>query len=139
MYLLDINILSELMRPMPSELVLNWLDEHGDFYICAITVAELLFGAYRMADGKKKQRYLNEIHAMTEHEFLGRILPFDSHTTQRYTTITAMRLNMGKPIHTLNAQIASIASVHGLTLVTRNIKDFLYIDDLVLINPFLPH
>ncbi|MFB6348126.1 PIN domain-containing protein [Moraxella marmotae] len=54
MYLLDTNILSELMRPNPSLVVVDWLDNYSPLFISSITQAELLTGALLMADGKKK-------------------------------------------------------------------------------------
>lgn len=139
MYLLDTNVLSELMRPMPSKVVIEWLDNHSPLYISTITQAELLAGAYMMTDGKKKRAYLNAIDDMIKQDFAGKILPFDGISANHYANLIAERKRIGRPIHTADAQIASIALAHDLTLVTRNTKDFIAIDGLIVFNPFSNH
>lgn len=137
MYLLDKNILSEVMKPQPNLNVLYWLDHKEHLYTSAITKAELLYGAYRMPDGKRKILYLQNINAMMNEEFHQKVLMFDDNCAIHYACLTAQRFAIGKPILMADAQITSIALQYDFTLVTRNIKDFIQIDNLKLINPFL--
>ena len=134
MYLLDTNVLSEIMRPMPNVAVIDWLNNHSPLYISTITQAELLAGAYMMADGKKKQAYLTAIDEMLKQDFAGKVLAFDGVSANHYAHLVAERKRIGKPIHTADAQIASIATAYGLHLVTRNTKDFVLIENII--NPF---
>lgn len=135
-YLLDTNVLSEFTKPMPSIQVITWLNGARPLFISSITIAEMLFGAYRMPDGNKKTLLIQNIHELIDSEFYGRVLYFDGVSAKLYAKITAHRFNIGKPISVLDAQIASIALAHDLTLVTRNIKDFIAIDGLMVFNPF---
>ncbi|WP_274571107.1 type II toxin-antitoxin system VapC family toxin [Neisseria leonii] len=137
MYLIDTNVISELMRPVPNAGVLAWLDSHHPLYISSITQAELLFGVYRMAESKRKTAYLAALQEMFEQDFIGRIIGFDTACTTAYAEICCRRFAVGKPIHTADAQIAAIALTYGMCLTTRNTKDFTDIDGLTLINPFV--
>lgn len=60
MILLDTNVLSELMQAKPAPEGLAWVDAQpsGKLFICAITVAEILYGIARMPDRKRKQGFL---------------------------------------------------------------------------------
>lgn len=136
-YLLDTNILSELTKPMPNSQVISWLNDASPLFISSITIAEMLFGAYRMPDSNKKMLLIQSIHELIDHEFYGRVLYFDNFSAKLYAKITAHRFNIGKPISVLDAQIASIALAYNLILATRNTKDFIAIDGLVVFNPFV--
>lgn len=65
------------------------------------------------------------------------MLYFDNFSAKLYAKITDHRFNIGKPISVLDAQIASIALAHDLILATRNTKDFIAIDGLMVFNPFV--
>lgn len=71
MYLLDTNILSEFMRPHPSEDVVMWLyrQKRRDLYVSVITQAELLRGAYLLDKGKRQANYLTQIKHMIHEGF----------------------------------------------------------------------
>lgn len=56
--------------------------------------------------------------------FSGRILPMTQVIAERWGVLEAERQLMGRPLHVPDAQIAATALHHGLTLVTRNVKDF---------------
>ena len=70
-------------------------------------------------------------------KFDGRCLPFDELAAIRYGAIFAHRIAIGQPINVPDAQIASIALMHGLQLATRNTRDFENIPSLELFNPWL--
>lgn len=141
MYLLDTNILSEFMRPYPSENVVMWFyqQKRYDLYVSVITQAELLRGAYLLDKGKRQANYLTQIKYMIDDGFAGRVLSFNPSCTDIYAQLYAKCKKQGRVMEDADAQIASIALVNGLILVTRNVKDFISIDDLEVINPFLDH
>lgn len=126
MILLDTNILSELMRPAPEPAVERWLAAQPDasVFICAITEAELRYGAALLPTGKRRAVLASEIQAMLEEDFGGRILPFDSLAAQAFAVLASERRQAGKPIAQADAQIAAIARSRGATLATRNVTDF---------------
>ena len=138
MILLDTNVLSELMRPAPASAVVEWLDTwpEWDVWISAVTVAEIRLGIAMLPAGKRQKILFNLVAKMFQEEFADRCLPFDCAAAAAYALIVAQRNRSGRPISVEDAQIAAIAITAGLSLVTRNIKDFSDIDGLEVINPW---
>lgn len=136
--LLDTNVLSEFMRPAPSPAVVRWLDEQAshDIWICAISRAEIELGVALLPHGKRQQGLARAASAMFDEDFAGHCLAFDEAAASRYVGIVAARTQAGRPVSVEDAQIAAIALAHGLVLATRNIRDFLGIDGLVVVNPW---
>lgn len=102
----------------------------------AVTRAGIELGVSLLPDGQRKRGLHLAATAMFTEEFAGRCLPFDERTASRYASIVASRTRIGLPISVKDAQIASIALVHGLTLATRNESDFDLIEDLAQVNPW---
>jgi len=137
--LLDTNVLSELMRPQPSSDVLDWFVQQAgtEFYTSSITQAEMLLGVALLSGGKRRDAIADAVEQMFEQDFAGRCLPFDDLAAHEYAALVAARYKSGLPVSTEDAQIAAIALRHGLTLATRNAKDFRNISGLVLLDPWL--
>ncbi|OEC33626.1 hypothetical protein SAMN05216600_10737 [Pseudomonas cuatrocienegasensis] len=129
MIVLDTNVLSELMRAKPSPDVVAWLDAQpaSQVFISAITVAEILYGIARMADGKRKQGLLDLATQMFDEDFAGRILPFDSEAAVHYAGLAAESEAQGRVVDMADAQIAAIAALHGARVATRNVRHFDYL------------
>lgn len=138
MILLDTNVLSEVMRPQPSEAVMAWLDRQSPerVWVCAISRAEIMLGLELMPAGRRQAALAQAAEAMFTQDFAGRCLPFDEQAALHYAAIVAQRTRAGRPISTEDAQIAAIARQHGLTLATRNEADFQGITGLTVINPW---
>lgn len=138
MILLDTNVVSELMRPVPNAGVISFLDSYpvSDVWICAITVAEIYMGIALLAEGKRKAILHAAAEQMFIEDFSGRYLPFDCQAGGEYARIIKARRECGRPVSVEDAQIAAVAVVGGLVLVTRNTRDFSGIAGLGLINPF---
>lgn len=126
MILLDTNVISELMRPQPSQVVLDWFAAQSgdDLFLSAVTEAELRLGALLLPDGARRDQIAAAIEAMMVTEFDGRILSFDSPAAQTYSDIVVLRRVAGRPISAFDAQIAAIALANGFSLATRNTRDF---------------
>jgi predicted nucleic acid-binding protein len=137
MILLDTNILSELMKPKPNEHVVDWLDEQlkESVFISAITRAEIELGIGLLPEGQRKQK-IQAISGNVFAEFTDRCLAFGEMAAVQYGQLVAYRTQKGRPITVEDAQIAAIALVAGLKLVTRNVKDFEEIPELDVINPW---
>lgn len=138
MILLDTNVLSELMRPMPDANVVQWLDAwpEWDVWISAVTVAEIRLGISLLPAGKRKELFLELGEQMFQEDFTDRCLPFDCEAAGEYALIVAERNRQGHPISVEDAQIAAIARTAGLALATRNTKDFSGITGLELVDPW---
>lgn len=136
--LLDTNVLSELMRAQPAPEVLDWFarQQAASFFVCAITRAEILLGIALLPAGKRRDKLAETAEQMFAEDFAGRCLPFDDACATEYAVCVAARTHQGRAISTEDAQIASVAVVHGLSLATRNDKDFKGIHGLTVLNPW---
>ena len=139
MILLDTNVLSELMRPSPEFQVVRWLDgiSEMDVWVSAITVSEIRLGIALLPEGRRRALLMASADQMFQDEFENRCLPFDCEAAQEYARIVAKRKQVGSPVSVEDAQIAAVAQIAGLTLATRNTKDFSDIEGLALVNPWL--
>ncbi len=126
MIILDTNVVSELLRPLPESPVETWLaaQDGRQVYLTSITEAELRSGVAVLDDGKRRQALSKAIDGMLREDFHGRILSFDSHAAGVYAVIAADRRAYGKPISQFDCQIAAISRLRGAVLATRNAKDF---------------
>jgi toxin FitB len=137
MILLDTNILSEAMRPLPNQWVISWLDQQlvSDLFISAVTKAEIELGIALLLDGRKKQTLCAAASALFS-KFAHRCLPFGATEATIYAEILSTARTKGKIISVEDGLIASTALSHKFYLATRNVKDFEIIPNLPLINPF---
>jgi predicted nucleic acid-binding protein len=126
MILLDTNIVSELMRPAPSQAVMSWLAAQpaASLFISAVTEAELRYGVMLLPEGRKRAELVSAIEAMLAEDFADRILPFDSAAAMAFADISSSRRQAGCPISQFDALIAAIARSRGAELATRNVADF---------------
>lgn len=125
-WLLDTNVLSELLQAEPDGQVLRWFSQqHADaLFVSAITQAEMLYGAALLPRGRRRAQLEQALQAMFDEEFARRVLPFDGQAAVAYAALVATRRSAGTPISQFDAQIAAIALTHRATLVTRNVGDF---------------
>lgn len=130
MYLLDTDILSNLMKRKPSvrlQARVASVPAEAQFS-SSITLGELMFGAKK----KGSSRLVREVEDRVA-SYLP-MLPFDADAARRYGDIRAELERRGTPIGDADLRIASIALARGLTVVTGNTKHFARVPDLVLEN-----
>jgi len=87
-------------------------------------------------DGKRKQALLQAVDLIFMN-FTGRCLPFDGETATHYANIIAFAKKTGAPMSVEDAQIAAISVQNSAILATRHTKDFDFLSDLSLVNPWL--
>ena len=126
MIVLDTNVLSEALKPVPSDTVLAWMAAEIPLsvFTTTITLAEVLYGVEALPPGKRRTRLLLAIEKMFAEEFAGRILPFDEDAARMFAGIVASREAAGRPISQFDAMIAAIARSHRAAVATRNTADF---------------
>lgn len=126
MIVLDTNVLSEALRPSPSETVLRWLaaQDPEAVFTTTITQAEVLYGVEALPAGKRRSRLSSAIESLFAEEFRGRILPFDEDSACVFPKIVAHREALGRPISQFDAMIASICRSRGAAVAARNVSDF---------------
>jgi toxin FitB len=125
-FLLDTNVVSEWTKPRPNSGVVSWLGEADEdrVFISVVTLAELRYGAERMAAGNRRRRIEEWLRGELLLRFDGRVVCVDTAVADAWGQVVAHREAAGRPIGAMDALIAATAKVHGLTLVTRNISDF---------------
>lgn len=137
MFVLDTNVVSELMRPAPEPAVASWVAglATATLFLTAITEAELRFGLAVMPPGRRRDGLAAGLERMLRPGFANRILPFDSTAARAYAEIAAARRAAGRPVSYPDTQIAAIAHSRGMAVATRNIRDFEGMG-MALINPW---
>ena len=137
MILIDTNVISELWRIEPAPNVLAWIDLQTveTLYMSAITVAELRFGLATMPEGKRRSLYQDRLEREVLPAFKGRVLPFDLDASQAYAALMARAKAGGQAIGKADGYIAATATVHGLTVATRDLTPF-QAAGLAVINPW---
>ena len=135
--LLDTNVVSELLRLSPNAAVESWVAGHhaADLYFSAVGEAELRYGVAVLPAGRRRDALALAIEAILREDFEGRILPFDSGAAREYADIAAARRAGGRPVAPADCQIAAIARSRGLTVATRNIRDFAEME-IELVDPW---
>ena len=126
MFLIDTNVISELMRATPAPSVLNWFStqDPSTLYLSAVTEAELRTGIAILPAGQRRDGLKAALDATIAEDFEGRILPFDTDAAKTYAEIASMRRAAGRPIADADCQIAAIAQASGAIVATRNLRDF---------------
>ena len=122
-YLLDTNVLSEAVKTTPNKSVMKMLERHQYEIVTAAPVwHELQFGCQRLPRSRKREviaLFLNDIVRRTM-----LILPYDDMAAEWHARERARLSSKGVTPSFVDGQIAAIASVNDLILVTRNIDDF---------------
>jgi toxin FitB len=121
-YLIDANVLSEPTRLDPNPGVVDWLSAHEeDFVVDSIILGELCIGVLALPLGRKRaqlERWLAEVVETID------CLPWDAAVSRRWARLVVDLKRKGQPLPLLDGMIAATALAHGLTVVTRNARDF---------------
>lgn len=132
MYLLDTNVVSELRRPRPHGAVLEWLRgvDEASLRLSAVTIGELQAGVEITRENAPTkaaeiERWIDDLL-----QSIG-ILPMDAACFSEWARLLHGRAKALSE----DAMIAATARVHGLVVVTRNLRDFAPLSVEVL-NPF---
>lgn len=134
-YVVDTNVVSELMRPQPSENVIDWFYDHeGQVWLTSITVKELYFGMLRLPEGKRKERLRQAITSIVM-DCSSKTYSFDAFSAVLCAELHEQALSQGKAPAIEDLMIAAICKRNDCALATRNVKDFDYLA-IDVINPF---
>lgn len=137
MIILDTNVVSEFMTSPPASSVLSWLNAQNttSLYLTTITIAEVSFALRTMPQGKRRDMLAERFEQFVTTAFEQRILSFDEDAAKVYGEVMGYRREIGRPMSSLDGQIAAIARSRGFSVASRNTKDFeeCQVD---VINPF---
>lgn len=122
-FLLDTNILSEPLRPIPNSNIMEMLRRHeNEIATATVVYHELLFGCYRLPESKKRQTIEKYLQEVVEPNIP--LLPYDTNAAKWHATERARLVSIGKTPSFADGQIAAIAHVNGLIVVTNNVADY---------------
>ena len=122
-FLLDTNILSEPVKTIPDKSVLEKLKKYQYEITTAAPVwHELQFGCRRLPESKKREIITQFLNEVIRPNLI--ILPYDDRAAEWHAEERARLSIKGQTPAFVDGQIASIAKVNGLILVTRNTEDF---------------
>lgn len=140
-YLLDTNVLSEMMRTAPNERVAGFLDRTREdgHAISAVTVWEIEYGIRSLNDGKRRRDLKRMFDGVLADLFEDRVFAWDGSDAKGCAEIMEDRRRAGRALddHFPDAMIASTARARNLTLVTRNTAEFEGAG-LTLVDPWSP-
>ncbi|MGD0667678.1 MAG: type II toxin-antitoxin system VapC family toxin [Bryobacteraceae bacterium] len=124
-FLLDTNVISELVRPKPDDKVRRWIEETDEsiLFLSVLTLGEIRNGVSRLRSGRRRGRLELWLQADLPLRFQDRILPIDAAIADRWGTVSAIAAAKGKPVPVIDGLLAATAIHHNLTLVTRNGAD----------------
>lgn len=125
-YLIDTNVLSEVQRAGGNPSLLDWFAIHsGDGFLSVLTLGEMERGMLKLPPGARRTALSDWIRGI-ELSFAGRILAVDERIALEWARLQTRAAQAGAPMQVVDCLIAATAVVHGLTVVTRNVRDFEY-------------
>jgi predicted nucleic acid-binding protein len=132
-YLLDTCVLSQGAKAEADEGLAQWLAATPieEQFVSVLSFTEIEFGILRMPSGQRRLRFEEWFALSLKLSFAGRVLAFEESTASAWAALRARDPNC----KFADSQIAATALAHGLTLVTRNIRDFRF-PGLAVFNPW---
>ncbi len=133
-FLLDTNVISELVKPAPDTNVVEFLSKMDSAWLSIISLHELTYGLGLLPKGKRR----SELDEKLQQLLLGYsdwIIPVNQPESKQAALFRVQAKNQGRVIHLADALIAGTAKSHDLSVVSRNVDDFLGID-VEVINPW---
>jgi predicted nucleic acid-binding protein len=122
MYLCDANVLSEPTKPAPCARVIDWLGANERALVVdSIILGELCIGVLALPRGKKRTRLEQWFAALAR---TVNCLAWDAATSRRWAELVVELKRKGEAMPLLDGMIAATALTHGLTMATRNTRDF---------------
>ena len=133
-YLLDTNVVSELVRAKPNNEVVKWFEIVPDeaLHLSVLSLGEIRKGVEKLTASRRRERLRVWLEQDLVEWFGPRLLPVDHAVADRWGILLA---RIERPVPAIDSLLAATALHHGLRLVTRNIEDF-QVTGLEVINPW---
>ena len=137
-YLFDTNVLSELTAKDPNANVVAWVEsiDQENIFLSVVTIGELKKGIEKLPGSRRKKDLISWLENDLLIRFRERVIPLDLPVMLVWGTMVAELEKAGTPLPAIDSLLAASASQRGLTLVTRNTKDF-EPAGIPLINPWI--
>ena len=137
-FLLDTNVISELTRPKPEPRVTAWLDSIDEslLYLSVLTLGEIRKGLGIMSSGQRRTRLELWLTTELKSRFAGRLLTIDAGVADYWGQLAGDAQRHGTPVPVIDGLLAATALHHHLTMVTRNVQDYIVHKNLQAFNPW---
>jgi predicted nucleic acid-binding protein len=124
-FLLDTNVISELVKPRPEPKVVSWIEEIDEnlLYLSVLTLGEIRKGVAALPQSTRRTALEAWLESGLRLRFSKRILPVDEPVADRWGSLAGQALKDGHPLPVVDGLLAATAIHHNLTLVTRNTGD----------------
>jgi predicted nucleic acid-binding protein len=125
-FLLDTSVVSELVRKVPNDGVVNWLSRQDEesLYLSVLTLGEIGKGISKLRASPRRERLRTWLTRDLTARFTDRLLSIDSAVAARWGTITGEAERRGTPLPVIDSLIAATALEYGFSVVTHNVVDF---------------
>ncbi|MFZ2956909.1 MAG: type II toxin-antitoxin system VapC family toxin [Candidatus Ozemobacteraceae bacterium] len=135
-YLIDTCVVSELVKPHPNKMLLNWMNitPSDRLFLSVITIGEIRKGLTKIPNSKRKDSLTEWLNTLIE-DYQDRILPIDLTVAENWGEMLGLAEKMGMPMSSMDSLIAAVARANNLVLVTRNESDF-KASNIPIINPW---
>ena len=136
-FLLDKNCISEVVRQNPEPRVLRWLEATDErlLYLSVLTIGEIRNGVASLPQSKRRTRLESWLELELQARFLGKVLPIEAAIAERWGILTAAARKNGIRLGAIHGLLAATALHFNLTLVSRNVRDFVG-TPVVLLDPW---
>ena len=133
-YLLDTNVVSELVRPKPNSKVVKWFENVPDeaLHLSVLSLGEIRKGVEKLTASRHRERLRVWLEQDLVDWFGPRLMPVDHAVADRWGILLAQ---VERPVPAIDSLLAATALHYALRLVTRNVEDFLF-TGLEVINPW---
>jgi hypothetical protein len=138
-FLLDTNVISEIVRPRPSANVVKWIEaaDESILHISVLTLGEIRKGIVLHTDGRRRMSLESWLDKDLAHRFSGRILSIDRAIAERWGRISAHAKATGSPLPVIDCLLAATAMQHDLIVASRD-ETYKRVAGLELSNPWQP-
>ncbi|MEW6350863.1 MAG: type II toxin-antitoxin system VapC family toxin [Thermodesulfobacteriota bacterium] len=136
-YVIDTNVISELIARRPNRKVVEWLDDldPDTIFLTVITIGEICKGIEKLPRSRRRESLRSWLETDLIFRFQGRILDIATDVMLVWGELTARLERQGKTIPAIDSLIAALVLERNYCLVTRNERDFLH-TGVTLINPW---
>ena len=125
-YLLDTNVIAELVKPTPNQHVVRWVDvcEEQQLYVSVLTIGELLRGIAKHPQPARQAVLAAWVNDQLVPRFADRIMPVSLAVMRTWADVTVECERRGRPLPAIDSLIAASALSLNAKIVTRNVSDF---------------
>ena len=124
-FLLDTNVLSELVKRAPDPRVVAWMESHSslDILVSVLTLGELVKGVRLMSAGPRREALEHWVSVELPVQLAGRLLSVDAAVSVAWGSLAAAARRSGRELPVIDGLLLATASTNDLVFATRNLRD----------------